>query len=91
MTPLEALAHGVPSVLLDTPVAREVYGDARGLVPGPGAIARRRCDALLLDDAPTRAHAHCSPRAPRPAGAAARGRATAADRSARRSKQARRR
>jgi glycosyltransferase involved in cell wall biosynthesis len=28
MTPLEALAHGVPSVLLDTAVAREVYGPA---------------------------------------------------------------
>ena len=28
MTPMEAAAHGVPSVLLDTPVAREVYGDA---------------------------------------------------------------
>jgi glycosyltransferase involved in cell wall biosynthesis len=28
MTPMEAAAHGVPSVLLDTAVAREVYGDA---------------------------------------------------------------
>ncbi len=28
MTPMEAAAHGVPSVLLDTPVAREIYGDA---------------------------------------------------------------
>ena len=28
MTPMEAAAHGVPSVMLDTPVAREVYGDA---------------------------------------------------------------
>lgn len=33
MTPMEAAAHGVPSVLLDTPVAREVYGDAAGRVP----------------------------------------------------------
>ena len=32
MTPLEALAHNVPPVLLDTPVAREVYGDAAWLV-----------------------------------------------------------
>jgi glycosyltransferase involved in cell wall biosynthesis len=28
LTPLEALAAGVPAVVLDTPVAREVYGDA---------------------------------------------------------------
>ena len=42
MTPLEALAHGVPSVLLDTPIAREVYGDAARLVaPGPGDDRRR--------------------------------------------------
>ena len=29
MTPLEAMAHGVPAViLLDTPVTHEIYGDA---------------------------------------------------------------
>ena len=28
LTPLEALAAGVPPVVADTPVAREVYGDA---------------------------------------------------------------
>lgn len=33
MTPMEAAAHGVPSVLLDTPVAREVYADAALRVP----------------------------------------------------------
>ena len=32
LTPLEALAAGVPVVALDTPVAREVYGDAAVLV-----------------------------------------------------------
>lgn len=32
MTPMEAMAHGVPPVLLDTPVAREIYGDAADLV-----------------------------------------------------------
>ena len=32
MTPLEAIAHDVPAVLLDTPVAREVYADAAQLV-----------------------------------------------------------
>ena len=33
MTPLEAMANGVPPVLLDTPVAREIFGDAARLVP----------------------------------------------------------
>jgi len=44
MTPLEAAAFGVPSVVLDTPVAREVYGDGALRVPAaPAAIA----DALI--------------------------------------------
>jgi glycosyltransferase involved in cell wall biosynthesis len=38
LTPLEALANGVPPVVLDTPVAREVYGDAAAFVP-PGDVA----------------------------------------------------
>lgn len=33
LTPLEALAAGVPAVVLDTPVAREVYGSAARFVP----------------------------------------------------------
>jgi len=33
LTPLEAIAHGVPPVLLDTPIAREIFGDAARLVP----------------------------------------------------------
>ena len=33
LTPLEALAAGVPIVVLDTPVAREVYGPAATYVP----------------------------------------------------------
>jgi glycosyltransferase involved in cell wall biosynthesis len=33
LTPLEALAHGVPLVVLDTPIAREIYGDAARYVP----------------------------------------------------------
>jgi glycosyltransferase involved in cell wall biosynthesis len=32
LTPLEALAAGVPILVLDTPVAREVYGDAAAYV-----------------------------------------------------------
>jgi glycosyltransferase involved in cell wall biosynthesis len=40
MTPLEAFAHGVPAVLLDTPIAREAYGGAATLVgSGPSALA----------------------------------------------------
>jgi glycosyltransferase involved in cell wall biosynthesis len=37
LTPLEALAAGVPPVVLDTPVAREVYGEAAAYVP-PGDV-----------------------------------------------------
>jgi glycosyltransferase involved in cell wall biosynthesis len=37
LPPLEALARGVPAVLLDTPVAREVFGLAARYVP-PGDI-----------------------------------------------------
>lgn len=50
MTPLEAMAHGVAPVLLDTPVAREVYGDAALRVgPDPAAIAAA-LTRLLTDD-----------------------------------------
>lgn len=53
MTPMEALAHGVPSVLLDTPVAREVYGQAAVFVKAePLAIANAL--RTLLDDGPAR-------------------------------------
>jgi glycosyltransferase involved in cell wall biosynthesis len=46
MTPLEALSAGVPPVVLDTPVAREVYGEAavfvaRGDIDGTAAAIRR--------------------------------------------------
>jgi glycosyltransferase involved in cell wall biosynthesis len=46
LTPLEALSAGVPPVVLDTPVAREVYGDAavfvsRGDVSGAAEALRR--------------------------------------------------
>ena len=43
LTPLEAIASGVPPVLLDTPVAREVCADAAIYVPRP--------DAALIADA----------------------------------------
>lgn len=46
LTPLEGLAAGVPPVVLDTPVAREVYGDAAvfvapGDIEGTAAALRR--------------------------------------------------
>jgi glycosyltransferase involved in cell wall biosynthesis len=55
LTPLEALAAGVPSVLLDTPVARESCGDAALYVPLNDLPATTRALELLLFDEPTRA------------------------------------
>jgi glycosyltransferase involved in cell wall biosynthesis len=54
MTPLEALTHGAAPVLLDTAVAREVYGPAARLVqPDVDEIAGALID--LLTDEPARA------------------------------------
>jgi glycosyltransferase involved in cell wall biosynthesis len=51
MTPMEAISHGVPVVLADTVVAREVYADGAVFVsPHPEAIATALV-ALLTDDA----------------------------------------
>jgi glycosyltransferase involved in cell wall biosynthesis len=56
LTPLEALAAGVPSVVLDTPIAREVYGDAAWYVPPDGDVAAAATAiGTLLDDGATRA------------------------------------
>lgn len=54
LTPLEAIAHGVPPVLVDTPIAREIFGDAARLVPLRVDFV---ADALveLLSDAPANA------------------------------------
>ena len=51
MTPLEAAAYGVPSVMLDTPVAREVYGDAARLVPLETPAIAEALTSLLSDPA----------------------------------------
>ncbi len=55
LTPLEALAAGVPAVVGDIPVAREVYGDAVRYVPlgDPEAIATAMIE--LLTDPSARA------------------------------------
>jgi glycosyltransferase involved in cell wall biosynthesis len=50
MTPMEALAHGVAPVLLDTPVAREVYGDAAMFVPAETTAIAAALRTLLIDD-----------------------------------------
>jgi glycosyltransferase involved in cell wall biosynthesis len=48
LTPLEALAAGVPPVVLDTPVAREVYQDAAVFIPrGDIAAAAEALRELL--------------------------------------------
>ena len=52
LTPLEALAAGIPPVLLDTPVARESCGDAAIYVPASDLRATTRAlESVLFDDA----------------------------------------
>ncbi|MCC7007460.1 MAG: glycosyltransferase family 4 protein [Acidobacteria bacterium] len=51
MTPMEAIAHGVPAVLLDTPVAREIYGPGACLVPDDLDRISDALISLLTDDA----------------------------------------
>lgn len=56
MTPLEALSAGVPSVVLDTAVAREVYGDAAVFVRrGDIADTAHQLRRLLTDRAAAQA------------------------------------
>lgn len=51
LTPLEALSARLPIVVLDTPVAREVYGDAAWYIPSDNDV-RGAAQAIrtLLDD-----------------------------------------
>jgi glycosyltransferase involved in cell wall biosynthesis len=52
LTPLEALGAGVPIVVLDTPVAREVYGSAAHYVERPEApLIEAALARVLTDDA----------------------------------------
>ncbi len=55
LTPLEALAAGVPPVVLDTPVAREVYGGAAVFVPPYDVRAAAEALRTLLTSADARA------------------------------------
>ena len=52
LTPLEALGAGIPIVVLDTPVAREIYGSAALYVerPEPGLI-EAALQRILVDEA----------------------------------------
>ncbi len=54
LTPLEALAHWVPIVVLDTPVAREVYEDAAIYVQAGDVDAAAEALKRLLSDADAR-------------------------------------
>jgi glycosyltransferase involved in cell wall biosynthesis len=49
MTPLEAIAAGVPPILLDTRIAREVYGDGACLVMDDPASIGNAMTLLLTD------------------------------------------
>jgi glycosyltransferase involved in cell wall biosynthesis len=52
LTPLEALSADVPIVVLDTPIAREVYGDAAWYVPQDNDVpaASEAIRTLLTDE-----------------------------------------
>lgn len=51
LTPLEALAAGIPALVLDTEVAREIYGPAAMFVERPDpAIVAATLERLLFDD-----------------------------------------
>ena len=50
-TPLEAIAHGVPAIVCDTPVAREICRDAVAYVPcGAVKDVARALERLLYED-----------------------------------------
>lgn len=52
LTPLDAIAAGIPTVVLDTPVAREIYGDAAHRVARPEpALVEAALERVLFDSA----------------------------------------
>jgi glycosyltransferase involved in cell wall biosynthesis len=51
LTPLEAMAFGVPVVVLDTPIAREVYGEAACYVRADSSEIGGALRRFLTDDA----------------------------------------
>ena len=55
LTPLEALAAGIPIVVLDTEVTREIYGPAARYVPAPDPASMAAALEAVLFDAGERA------------------------------------
>jgi glycosyltransferase involved in cell wall biosynthesis len=55
-TPLEAMARGAVPIVLDTPIAREIYGDAAWRVPDRPDLVASVAEAIatLMDDAAVR-------------------------------------
>ena len=52
LTPLDAIAAGIPTVVLDTPVAREIYGDAAHRVAAPEPpLVEAALEQVLFDPA----------------------------------------
>lgn len=52
MTPFEAIAHGVPPIVLDTPHSRDVYGaGARLVAPDPASVGDALATLLTDDEA----------------------------------------
>ena len=52
LTPLEALGAGIPIVVLDTPVAREIYGSAALYIERPEpALIEAALECILVDEA----------------------------------------
>ena len=50
LTPLDAIAAGIPAVVLDTPVAGEIYGEAAHRVPAPEpALVEAALEQVLFD------------------------------------------
>lgn len=54
LTPLEAMGAGVPSIVLDRPVSREVYGDAAFYIPRPDPALIAAALAEVTGDTATR-------------------------------------
>jgi alpha-1,3-rhamnosyl/mannosyltransferase len=63
LTPLDALAAGVPIVVLDTEVAREIYGPAAEYVKTPEpSLVEAALEAVLFDAATRRRVLDAAPR-----------------------------
>jgi glycosyltransferase involved in cell wall biosynthesis len=55
LTPVEALGAGIPIVVLDTPVAREICADAAAYVPSPEPLlVSRALERVLFDESERR-------------------------------------